>query len=382
MPRIALLVSLQTAFGRRVLEGVASYCEREGATTRAAWQILSLEWGDVGLEDLESGFVEGVIGSITESGTLAMIRERSLPCVNLADHPVGLALPSVVNDATQTGRLAARHLLGRGERMLAVYGRKADQASERTILAFLDEARGRPVQRHEGRLTWAGRRRQEWEALLAWVKALPKPAAIFAVEDILARRVLQACLHLGFAVPDEVAVLGSGDLSLVNRLSLPPLSSVILSSFEIGYTAAHMLDHWLSSGEVPPGEPLLIAPAGVVARRSTDMLSVADPTVQAALTFIKEHLGQGLKVDDVAAHVAVSRRWLERKFLESLGRPPAAEIRRAQVERASQLLTDTQWSLAVIARQCGLSAPERLSVLFKRETGLTPGTYRGSARRA
>lgn len=382
MPRIALLVSLQTAFGRRVLEGVASYCEREGASARSAWQILSMEWGDVGLEELETGFVDGVVGSITEAGTLAMLRAQSLPCVNLADHPVGFALPSVVNDAAQTGRLAARHLLGRGERRLAVYGRRGDQASERTIRAFLQEAHGRSVERHEGRLTWAGRRRQEWEALLSWIKTLPRPTAIFAVEDILARRVLQACLHLGLAVPDEVAVLGNGDLSLVNRLSLPPLSSIILSSFEIGYTAAKVLDDWLWSGEAPPAEPVLIAPAGVVARRSTDVLSVADPTVQAALTFIKEHLGQGLKVDDVAAHVAVSRRWLERKFLESLGRPPAAEIRRAQVERASQLLTDTRWSLAVIARQCGLSAPERLSVLFKRETGLTPGTYRASARLA
>lgn len=381
MPRLALLLSLQTAFGRRVLEGVASYCERDGAATLATWQILSFEWGDVGLEELDTTVVEGVVGSITEASTLALIRERGLPCVNVTDHPVGLTLPSVVAHAADTGRLAARHLLERGERTLAVFGRRGDQSSERIVRAFCEEAAGRPVQRHEGRLTWAGRRRQEWEALLAWLQRLPRPAAIFAVEDILARRVLQGCLALGLAVPDEIAVLGCGDLSLVNRLSLPPLSSIVLPGFEIGYRAAEMLEAALE-GNAPPPASVFIPPAGIVTRRSTDVLSVSDPTVQSALSFIHEQLSQGLQVGDVAAHVAVSRRWLERKFLDSLGRSPAAEIRRAQVERASRLLTDTEWSLAVIARQCGLKAPERLSVLFKRETGLTPGRYRSSARGA
>jgi len=285
------MVSLQTSFGRRVLEGVASYCERDGTATRATWQILSGDWSDVGLEELDTGLVEGVVGAVTEAATLAVIRARGLPCVNVADHPVGLSLPSVVNDSEATGAMAARHLLERGERTLAVLGRRGDQASERTMRGFLRETQGRPVHRHEGRLTWAGRRRQESDALLGWLQALPKPAAIFAVEDILARRVLQACMQLGLEVPEEVAVLGCGDLSLVNRLAFPPLSSVILSSFEIGYRAAERLEAWLD-GEVPPAEPERLPPAGIVTRRSTDVLSVSDATVQSALTFIQENLGR------------------------------------------------------------------------------------------
>jgi transcriptional regulator GlxA family with amidase domain len=124
-------------------------------------------------------------------------------------------------------------------------------------------------------------------------------------------------------------------------------------------------------------KPIQIPPKGLVVRESSSQAVVAgEPLVLKSLEFIREHLHEGLHVDDVARAVSVSRRWLEQVFHKNLGRAPAAEIRRAQLENATRLLLETDWPLRVIARHCGLNSPERLSTLFRREMGTSPGRFR------
>jgi LacI family transcriptional regulator len=76
--------------------------------------------------------------------------------------------------------------------------------------------------------------------------------------------------------------------------------------------------------------------------------------------------------------VPVSRSQLERRFRKYLNRSPQSEIRNVQVKRAKELLATTDLSLPQIAVLTGFEHPEYLSVVFKRETGQTPGSYRRS----
>jgi LacI family transcriptional regulator len=62
-----------------------------------------------------------------------------------------------------------------------------------------------------------------------------------------------------------------------------------------------------------------------------------------------------------------------------LDRTVQEEIRRARVERAKGLLQSTRASLPDIAKQSGFSTAALLSVAFKRETGMPPGSYRRRA---
>lgn len=50
----------------------------------------------------------------------------------------------------------------------------------------------------------------EQKTLCKWLKALPKPVAIFVANDVRGRQVLNSCLKVGVAVPQEAAVLGVG----------------------------------------------------------------------------------------------------------------------------------------------------------------------------
>ena len=64
------------------------------------------------------------------------------------------------------------------------------------------------------------------------------------------------------------------------------------------------------------------------------------------------------------------------------GRTPRDLIVEMIVTRAKRLLADTDLPMPDIARQCGLAYPERLAVIFSKETGKSPRDYRLQFRRS
>ena len=91
-----------------------------------------------------------------------------------------------------------------------------------------------------------------------------------------------------------------------------------------------------------------------------------------ACRYIRENASLGIDVHDVAQSAALSRRQLERRFQIALGRTPHKEITAARVVRIQQLLAETDLSLEQLAPLAGFYYKERLSAVFKRETGGNP----------
>ena len=83
-----------------------------------------------------------------------------------------------------------------------------------------------------------------------------------------------------------------------------------------------------------------------------------------------------LQVADVLREVPLSRRSLEQRFRKALGRTPAAEIRRAQVEVARQMLSQTEEPMSRVALAAGFSNAKQLSARFHHDTGVTPTAFR------
>ena len=215
----------------------------------------------------------------------------------------------------------------------------------------------------------------ETDGIARWLRGLPKPVAVFACYDARGQCVLDACRRAGLAVPEEVAVLGVDNDAVLCALSPPPLSSISLNTQRTGWQAAALLALMMGGGKVP-AETQLVPPLGVVTRQSTDVLAVDDPPVARALRYIREHACEGLGVSDVLRHCPMARRTLEARLKALLGRTPRAEIARVQMNRVKELLASTDLALAEIAGRAGFRHPEYLSVVFKRETGVTPGEYR------
>jgi LacI family transcriptional regulator len=121
---------------------------------------------------------------------------------------------------------------------------------------------------------------------------------------------------------------------------------------------------------------VVIPPAGVVARASTDTVSLADPQMSTVLRYIREHACDPIQVNDLLAIVPLSRRTLEVRFFQARGRSLHEEIRRIQLQRASRLLAQTYLPLEHVARAAGFGSPDWMGKVFRKELGITPGEHR------
>ena len=107
---------------------------------------------------------------------------------------------------------------------------------------------------------------------------------------------------------------------------------------------------------------------------------VHDRIVAEALRIIWSRDDSSLNVADVAALLPVSRRSLERRFQQALGRTVLGEITRCRVERVKGLLSETDMPLKQLAKLVGFSSPETLAKAFQRQVGETPSGYRKEQR--
>ena len=102
----------------------------------------------------------------------------------------------------------------------------------------------------------------------------------------------------------------------------------------------------------------------------------SDRSVAMALQFIRNHFREPIQVHDVAQHVGLSRRALERRFLVYLKSSPAKEIWKARITKAKGLLQNSTCLIAEVAKKSGFASLEYFRTCFRSKTGLTPKKYR------
>jgi LacI family transcriptional regulator len=366
--RVALFIESSISYGRGILRGIAKYLRSHGP-----WSIF--------VEQRELGAaLPGWIASWNGDGIVTRsddprLRRLGIPLVALHDRraPDG-RVPALLNDNREIGRLAARHLLDRGFTRLAFVGPPGEFWSTERRAGAVEVAR--EVEIFEtGRGSWEVEQRR----LTAWLRRLPRPVGLVAANDVYGLRALDACRRAELAVPETVAVVGADDDAELCELSDPPLSSVRFNPERVGFEAAGLLDRLMKGGKGLK-RPLRVAPLGVTARMSTDILAVDDEHIARALRYIRGHACEGMSVKDLLREVPLSRRSLEHRFRRLLGRTPKEEVRRLQVERAKSLLAGTDLKIARVSDEAGFHQPAYLSAVFRRSTGLTPAEYRRKAR--
>jgi LacI family transcriptional regulator len=212
-------------------------------------------------------------------------------------------------------------------------------------------------------------------AISAWLARLPRPCGVFACTDSWARVVARYASASGTRIPEDLALIGVDNDTVDCELAEPPLSSVAVPWRTVGECAASLVARALS-GDTDGPERVVIAPADVIPRRSTDVGAIDDPLVARAMAFIVEHASRRLTLRTIARAMACSRQLLEQRFRAAIGRTIMREVRRARIDAARRLLSTTDLSLPVVAAECGFTSAALLSVAFRAETGVPPGAYR------
>lgn len=379
--RVAVCIDKSRRYGRGVLSGIADYVETHG---RWSLQLNPRASGLYSLDWLRDWRGDGVLAFIQDPQVATALRRARIPAVELFGHRMDLGLPHVGNDEEAFGRLAGEHLLERNFVRFAFVGVEGALWSERRLTGFRHAVQRRspdPVQAlilSDDDASLAAWERNQ-QRLVGWLRELRRPVGLMCASDRLALRVLNACRQEDLQVPEQIAVIGVDNDEETCRLADPPLSSVMDNAREIGWRAAAMLDGLMTKRASSKPPSVLVPPAGIAMRRSTEVTAVDDPLVARACQLIRDQACGGLTAEELASAVRVSKSLFYARFKKALNRLPHEEIIRTRLDQAQALLRQTRLPLAEIASRCGFTHPEYFSVSFKRELGVTPGRFRRAA---
>jgi LacI family transcriptional regulator len=172
-----------------------------------------------------------------------LMEQQNTPYILIDRRLEGLDAPFIGTDDEQVGALATTHLLERGCRRIAhIRGPEVSTATGR--LAGYRQALAswklEPLPGHIVSLGPSGDHRGTeagYEAAKTLLASTPRPDGIFCYNDPSAMGAMRAILEAGWRIPEDVAVIGCGNISYSDFLRVP-LSSIDQSGEEIGQRAA------------------------------------------------------------------------------------------------------------------------------------------------
>jgi LacI family transcriptional regulator len=369
-----------------LLRGIVQFADLHGP-----WKFVVAEGvGPASLARLEK-LSAGMIVQVNDAATASALDSVRVPTVafhsgrsEANDRMASSTAPNrgaIVVDFASAGRVAAEHLQQRGVHSYAFVGCDGDGPTGEAFAGFREGAAafsGFP-QRYIPRPTARGRQEKSAQAgLAAWLMSLPRPVGVMAECEQLGRDVLDACRLAGLSVPLDVAVLAIEEDDLFCELADPPLTGVVFEAEAAGRQAAEMLRDMLQ-GDPAPGD-ITVGVGKLVERQSTRIVEVDDRQVAAALELIHKHATQPIGVEDIVGGLRISRRALELRFRKAVGRGPHAELQRARLLRAQELLVQTDLPIPQVAAAAGYSSGSYLAQVFQRRVAMSPAQYRRTHR--
>lgn len=104
-----------------------------------------------------------------------------------------------------------------------------------------------------------------------------------------------------------------------------------------------------------------------------------NPLVQAILSFLAERAEETVRIEDICAEFGYSRSYLSRVFQAETGQTLAACAMGMKVDRAKQLIRETNMNFSQISARLSFENPQYFARVFKRLTGMTPSEFKNRA---
>jgi LacI family transcriptional regulator len=149
--------------------------------------------------------------------------------------------PMVTTDNVRVGRLATEHLIKLGHRRIGhLRGPDVKTATDR-FEGYRQALAPHNLRFDESLVRDCGFFESDgYEAMRAWIKSGKLPTAIFAANDPAAIGAMNALREAGIEVPDQIAIVGAGNIHYGDMLSVP-LTTVSWNKTEMGQQAAQLL---------------------------------------------------------------------------------------------------------------------------------------------
>ncbi|WP_199902525.1 LacI family DNA-binding transcriptional regulator [Azospirillum sp. B4] len=220
--------------------------------------------------------VDVIVLASTQTTTdgLREIERRGTPCILLDRRFAGAQAHFVGNDDEAVGALATAHLIAQGCRRIGhLRGPEVSTAAGRLSgfrQALADHGLAAAPE-HVMALGPSGDHRGEeagYEAARQLLAMTPRVDGLFCYNDPSALGAMRAVLEAGLRVPDDIAIIGCGNLSYADFLRVP-LSSVDQGAGAIGQRVAQLAISLAGNKKAALPLHVDLVPPRLVARAST-----------------------------------------------------------------------------------------------------------------
>lgn len=302
----------------------------------------------------------------------AYIREKSrtVPTVILGTQNPGVCAPMVMPDNRQTGRMAAQHLYDLFHTHYGWFACDVCPSGKERERAFEERL-------HELGYTCtdlsSGTAPFNAKAVIHKLKQCPKPLGVMARDDHDAAALIDLCHEAGLRTPEEVAVIGVGDLETLCTFSPIPVSSISLNMDALGFQSAAVLDDVLHGRPVPA--TTVVPPGPLTQRLSTGCLAITNARLKEAVRIIDKHFHSFLTMEELASAAGVSRRQLYLLFRDEMRCSPCDYLLNVRLNHALKLIAEDTLHLKQIARACGFNTHRTLIRVFHQRFGVPPSKW-------
>jgi LacI family transcriptional regulator len=204
--------------------------------------------------------ITGLLQQLTKQGTTLVMIDRD-------DHPT-VKCHRVLTDDERVGQLATDHLLDLGRRAIAHIGGPAIVHAKRREKGWREALRARGITPPDEWIVRGGFMESEgYHAMKRLLEVRPKIDAVFAANDPSAIGAMKAIWEAGLHVPDDIAVVGVGDIALGDLLRVP-LTTVGWSRTDQGRHAAELMLNSLDEDNDAEPQRIIIPPRLIVRESS------------------------------------------------------------------------------------------------------------------
>jgi LacI family transcriptional regulator len=224
------------------------------------------------LEMLRGRQVDGIVlASANASGNTDMLlqltrQKTSLVMIDRDDHP-SVKCHRVLTDDEQVGVVATAHLLDVGRRAIAHIAGPAIVHAKRREKGWREALKACGIKPVDEWLVGGGFMESDgYRAMKRLLTVRPKIDAVFAANDPSAIGAMKAIWEAGLRAPDDIAVVGVGDIALGDLLRVP-LTTVGWSRRDQGRHAAELLLGSLE-GDVDRPQRVVIPPRLIIRESS------------------------------------------------------------------------------------------------------------------
>jgi len=225
------------------------------------------------LEMLRSRQVDGIVlASVHGSANEDLLRQLSsigtaIVMIDRDDHQK-VECHRVLTDDERVGVLATTHLLDLGCKAIAHIGGPNITHAKRREKGWRDTLKARGVKSDPDWFVEGGFMESDgYRAMKRLLEVRPRIDAVFAANDPAAIGAMKAIWEAGMRVPEDIAVVGAGDIAHGDMLKVP-LTTISWSRKDQGLNAAELLLNGLDSDEKDAPRRVIIPPRLVVRESS------------------------------------------------------------------------------------------------------------------